>query len=123
MRNEVFRVGAEPSRNEGARVIDLDGEVMWLLDDLMTLRGAKRQLALRDELLMQIPDDEAERVWVLFPGKQVPGARWVVTADGASVAHDVLAARADRRRRRTRTGPATPAWKVAGSAPHTNEEN
>lgn len=114
MRDEVFRVpGSHGSR---PRWIELDGECWYLLSDVFSLRGYSAQLARLPEVLGRIPEDEADRVWVLEPGLTHPSARWVVSAEGRSAVYDMYPQKQGRKRRTASRGAtATDAAGVPGA--------
>jgi len=97
MRDEVFRIpGTAGSRG---RTVELDGEVWWLLSDVLSLRGHSRQLARLPELLSQLSEEDAECVWVLEPGLTRPSPRWVVNEQGRRIVHDLYPQKQGRKRR------------------------
>lgn len=120
MRAEVFWIGRSPEVGEhgAVRVVEIEGEPWWLLGDLVIVRDYPRRLATEAEMLSRIPEADIESIWVLSKRMRFPEPAWVVSADGASVAHDVLAALPSYvRQRRLRSGRTAPAWKAAGVAP------
>ncbi|WP_329332561.1 hypothetical protein OG866_06980 [Streptomyces sp. NBC_00663] len=118
--NLVHEVEDPPETGGIARIVEIDGEPWWLLRDIVKLRGFPTRITNDVDLLSRIPESEIERVWVVRWGSnQRPSRAWVVSAAGASTAHDVLAARKVITRRR-RTGTPSPAWRAAGSPPITN---
>ncbi|WP_228900118.1 hypothetical protein [Streptomyces sp. DH1] len=129
MRDEVFRVERGPNR-EGdhavVRTVEIEGEPWWLMTDLLLVRGWPYHRAFQAELLTHVPEDASERIWLLDDRSESPRAMWVVSAEGASVVHDVLAARPRREPRRRKRGigprrPTAPGF-IAGAI-RTNEEN
>ncbi|WCH97059.1 hypothetical protein POD33_34980 [Streptomyces moderatus] len=112
MRDEVFRVPGGPGRRR-PRDIELDGELWFLLVDVVIIRGHQRQLARLPELLDQIPEDEREMAWILEPGLTAPRPMWVVSEQGRIAAQGALDVRARRPRRRKAT-PGSSATRAAG---------
>lgn len=99
MRDEVFRVPARTKRGERPRDVELDGELWWLLMDLMVNKGQPRALAESPSILRQIDPQLREQVWVLEPGHLRPMAAWVLNEAGRARLAEVLPSRESRRRR------------------------
>ncbi|PWS52747.1 hypothetical protein DLE01_03080 [Streptomyces sp. FT05W] len=104
MRDEVFRVGPRTKKGERPRDVDLDGELWFLLMDLMLNKGQPRALSESPSILRQIGPQLREYVWVLEPGHLRPMAVWVVNEAGRAHLAEVLPSREGRRRRAVARG-------------------